>query len=58
MAIDWKIRAEVLADPDNSDTVKHAMMRFWLAADRHDSKRLTADHPLAQAARKEDMPLA
>lgn len=56
--IDWKIRAETLAAPEHSDAVKHAMMRFWLAADRHDNKRLTADDPLAQAALKEDMPLA
>ena len=37
--IDWKIRAEVLADPDHSDAVKHAMMRFWLAADKYDDAK-------------------
>ena len=36
--IDWESRAKVLADPDHSDGVKRAMMRFWLAADRHDTE--------------------
>lgn len=38
MAIDWKIRAEVLADPDHSDAVKRAMMHFWLTSDRYEAE--------------------
>jgi hypothetical protein len=36
--IDWKIRSETLSDPEISDGVKRAMMRFWLAADRYDQE--------------------
>jgi len=47
--VDWKIRAEVLADPDHSDGVKRAMMRFWLAADKYDAEK-AADGAAMDAA--------
>lgn len=36
MSVDWESRAKTLTDPEQSDTVKRAMMSFWLEADRHE----------------------
>lgn len=54
MAIDWNMRAQVLSDPDNSDTVKRAMMRFWLVSDRHETAELDEAGRELLAAKNED----